>query len=45
MLHHLTALTDVILQWQWTSASMHFPHAFKTVTLLFDITRFIALAI
>ena len=25
------AMTDVILQYQMTSASEHFPHAFKTV--------------
>ena len=30
----------VILQYQMTSASAHFSRAFKTVALLFDITRF-----
>ena len=39
------AMTDVILQWKFTSASMRFPPAFKTVTL-FDFTCFfLALAI
>ena len=34
------ALTDGILRRQLMSASVHFPGAFKTVTLLFHITRF-----
>ena len=39
MLHCLMPRPDVILQWQLTSASSHFPSAFKTVTLLFHITQ------
>ena len=31
--------TDVILQLQLSSASVHFPHAFKTVPISFDIAR------
>ena len=38
-------MTDVILQWHLTSASVQFPHAFKIVTLLFHITQFLAKAI
>ena len=38
-------MTDVILKWQLMSTSMHFPHAFKTVTLLFQITRFLSIVI
>ena len=34
------AMIDNILQYLLTSASAHFPLAFKTVTLLFDITQF-----
>ena len=33
-------MTDVILQRQLTSASVCFPPAFKTVTLVFHITQF-----
>ena len=36
------AMTDVILQWKFTSASMRFPPAFKNVTL-FDITCFFSI--
>ena len=37
------AMTDIILQWQLISASAHFPHAFKSVTLLFHITQFFSI--
>ena len=37
------AITDVILQWQLTSASVRFPHAFKYMTLLFHITCFFSI--
>ena len=37
------AMTDVILQCQLTSASVHFPCSFKTVTLLFHITWFLSI--
>ena len=33
-------MTDIILLWQLTSASAAFPRIFKSVTLLFHITRF-----
>ena len=33
-------MTYLILQWQLTSASVRFPQAFNTVTLLFHITQF-----
>ena len=36
-------MTDVILQWQMTSASVHFPHTFKTVTLFFHLTQFFSI--
>ena len=36
-------MTDVILQWQLTLASIPFPYAFKTVTLLFHITQFFSI--
>ena len=39
------AMTDVILQLQLMSASARFPRAFKTVTLLFYITRLLAVVI
>ena len=39
------AATDVILQQQLTPASARFPSAFKTVTISFDILRFLALAL
>ena len=39
------AMTDIILQWQLTSAFPCFPSAFKIVTLLFDITCYLALTI
>ena len=32
-------MTDFILQWQVTSASMCFPCTFKTVTMLFVTTQ------
>ena len=38
-------MTDFPLQKQLTSARVSFPPAFKNMTLLFDITRFLALAI
>ena len=38
-------MADVILQWQLASTRARFPHALKTVTLLFHITQFLALAI
>ena len=37
--------TDVILQYQLTSASVRFPRAFKTVTISFDIICFLALTL
>ena len=46
--NHVTpsnAMTGVILQLQLMSASACIPGAFKTVTLLFNITHFLALAI
>ena len=39
------AITDIILQWQMTSASACFPHTFKTVTSLFHEHDFLAMAI
>ena len=39
------AMTDVILQWQVISDSMHFPQAFKTVTFnCFILHNFLAFA-
>ena len=34
-------MSDIILQWQLTSASAHFTYAFKTVTLLFVLFLFV----
>ena len=38
-----STMTDVILQLQLISASAHFPHTFKSVTLLFHITQFFSI--
>ena len=36
-------MPDIILPWQLTSASARFPHALKTVTLLFDLTPYFSI--